>query len=352
MTTILEAKPTEYPVMETKMRTRITGLLFRRDVVLVLGILIVGALSTALHPDFLASGNISFMLADSVAIMVVATGQTMVVVTRGIDLSVSPILGIAAIAIGFPAQNHNLSIYAAIVLVLVIGAVLGAGNGFLVAVVGIPPIIATLATLSVYGGMQFIFSGGNEVNQIPNSYTVLGGNDIVPGVPWLILVGAAIVGLATVFLTKTSTGRAIFTVGDNEQAAFNAGIRVRRITFLTYVLCGLFAGIGGFIYLCHTGSADSTSGSDTNVNLMSIAAALIGGAALTGGRGSPIGAALGSIFLSVALTAMVFARIDPIWQPAGVGALILLAVVTDRKQKRDLSSMVTKKAKTQAMATP
>jgi ribose/xylose/arabinose/galactoside ABC-type transport system permease subunit len=308
----------------------VTRALRRRDTQLLLAMLAVGGASSALHPGFASSSNISFMLADSVITMVLAVGQTIVVIGRGIDLSVAPVLGIAAVGAGFPAQDHNLNIFVALVLVLLIGTGLGMGNGVLVAVAGVPPIIATLATLTIYGGLQFIITSGNEVVSVPSTYEALGSNALLPDVPWLILVGAAVVLSAHCFLTRTTTGRAVFAVGSNASAAFRAGIPVRRTIFLTYVLSGMLAGLAGLVYLCHTGSADATTGTDTNVNLTSIAATLIGGTTLLGGRGRPLGSALGAVFLSVALTAMVFARVPPIWEPAGVGVLILLAVVTER----------------------
>src|ERR1700678_2188323 len=305
------------------------NLMRKRELQLVLAILAVGALSGAFHPDFLASSNISFILADSVSTMIVAVGQTVVVIGRGIDLSVSPILGLAAIGVGFPAQDHNLNIGLALLFVLLIGTALGIGNGILVSVIGIPPIIATLAMLTIYGGLQFVFSGGEEVVNIPNGYGNIGNANVLPGVPWVILIGAAVVALAYLFLAKTVTGRSIYAVGNNSDAAFRAGVPVRRIIFLTYVVSGCLAGLGGLIYLCHVGSADSTTGSDTNVNLMSIAATLIGGTTLLGGRGGPVGSALGAVFLSEALQAMIASRVPAIWEPAGVGVLILIAVVAE-----------------------
>jgi ribose/xylose/arabinose/galactoside ABC-type transport system permease subunit len=294
---------------------------------LLLAILLVGGVSTALHPNFGSASNISFMLADSVTTMVLAVSQTVVILGRGIDLSVAPVLGIAAIGVGFPAQDHHLNILLALLFVLLIGTALGVGNGFLVAVVGIPPIITTLATLTIYGGLQFIFTSGQEVVSIPTSYNNLGSADVVPGVPWLLVIGAAVVAGAYLMLTRTVAGRSVYAIGNNADAAFRAGLPVRRVIFATYVISGALAGLAGLIYLCHTGSADATSGTDSNLNLTSIAAALIGGTTLRGGRGNPVGGALGAVFLSVALTAMVFARIPPIWEPAGVGVLILLAVM-------------------------
>ncbi len=297
----------------------------------MVAILALFALCTALHPQFGVSSNIAFILADSVTIMIVATGQTIVVLGRGIDLSVSPVLGIAVIGIGFPAQDHNLNIWLALLFALLIGAGLGIGNGFLVSVVGIPPIIATLATLTIYGGWQFIICGGESVVNVPAAYSNFGNANLLPVVPWLLVVGVAAVAAAYVFLTRTITGRSIYAIGNNADAAFRAGIPVRRILFTTYVICGFLAGLAGFIYLCQIGSATSTTGSDSNTNLMSIAATLIGGTTLLGGRGGPVGSALGAVFLSEALQAMISFRINELWDPAGVGVLILIAVVADRK---------------------
>ncbi len=306
----------------------------RRETQLVLAMVVVCAISTAIHPYFLTTGNIAFILADAVSTMLLAVGQTVVILGRGIDLSVAPILGLAAVAVGFPAQNSNLPLVAALFIVLALGIALGIGNGLLVAVVGIPPIIATLATLTVYGGLQFIVSNGNQVDTLPSAYTTLGSADLLPGIPWLIVIGLVVVGAFSAFLRYTVTGRSIYALGNNADAAYRAGIPVKRLLFLTYVISGMLAGLAGLVYLCHTGTADSTTGTDTSVQLTSIAAALLGGTSLTGGRGGPLGGALGAVFLSLALTSMVFLRIPPIWEPAGVGLLILLAIVGERRRHR------------------
>ena len=307
------------------------GMLRRREVQLLVAILGLFAVCTALHPQFGVSSNIAFILADSVTVMIVATGQTIVVLGRGIDLSVSPVLGIAVIGIGFLAQDHNLNIWLALLLAVLIGAGLGMGNGFLVSVVGIPPIIATLATLTIYGGWQFIICGGESVVSVPAAYNNFGNANLLPVVPWLVVIGVGVVAATYFFLTRTVTGRSIYAVGNNADAAFRAGIPVRRILFTTYVICGFLAGLAAFIYLCQIGSATSTTGTDSNTNLMSIAATLIGGTTLLGGRGRPVGSALGAVFLSEALQAMISFRINELWDPAGVGVFILIAVVADRK---------------------
>lgn len=311
-------------------RIRLGAVFARRELQIVLAIVVVAGISTVLHPDFLAPGNIAFMLADAVATILLAIGQTIVILGKGIDLSVAPILGINAVVVGLQAQNHNLPLIAGLGIAVGLGVALGVGNGILVSVAGLPPIIATLATLTVYGGLQFILSNGLQVDTLPNAYAALGSADLAPGIPWLIVIAAGFVAAGSFMLNRTVFGRAIYAVGNSAEASFRAGIPVKRVLFCTYVLSGLLAGIAGLVYLCHTGTADSTTGSDSNVELTSIAASLIGGTSLLGGRGGPLGSALGAVFLSVALTAMVFARIPPIWEPAGVGVLILLAIVFDR----------------------
>jgi len=321
--------------------------LLRREILLVLAMVAV-ALASGLHESaFLTRSNLSFVAADAAATAVLAVGQTIVLLTRGIDLSVAPILGLSAVVVGFLGQNHNLPLGIGVVVSLAVGLGLGVGNGFLIAVTGLPPIISTLGTLSVYGGLQFVVCNAwspHTVVNIPNSYVNFGNDNAFNGLAWLVVIAAAITAVVAVVLRHTRFGRSLYAIGDDAEAAYRAGIRVRLVLFCAYAACGLLAGFAGLIYLVHTGSADSTTGTDTSVNLISIAAALIGGTTLTGGKGGVVGSALGAVFLSLALTAMVFAGIDPIWEPAGVGALILLAVVSDRRRGGTGSGALTRSA--------
>jgi ribose/xylose/arabinose/galactoside ABC-type transport system permease subunit len=321
----------------TARRSAALRLLVHRGTLLVLAMVAIALASGAHESAFLTRSNLSFIVADAAATAILAVGQTVVLLGRGIDLSVAPILGLAAVAVGFPAQNHGLPLAAAVPIALLVGAVLGVVNGLLVAVAGLPPIIATLGTLSVYGGLQFVVcnaSPPHTVVNIPNSYVAFGNANVFNGLQWLVVIAAAVTAVVAIVLRYTAFGRAVYAVGDNAAAAYRAGIRVRLVLFSTYVVSGLLAGLAGLIYLVHTGSADSTTGTGTSVQLLSIAAALIGGTALTGGKGGAVGSALGAVFLSLALSAMVFAGIDPIWEPAGVGAFILLAVISDRRPRR------------------
>ncbi len=324
---LLSARPAG--VGQRSARRTLSRLLAMRELQLVLVTVVIFAITTAHASTFISAGNISFLLADAMAVAVIAVGQTIVVLTRGIDLSVAPILGTAALAVGFLAQNHNLTPLEGLPLALAIGAAMGLGNGFMVALAGIPPIIATLGSLAIYSGVQAIVAHSQEVVTLPPAYFNLGNGDAINGIPYLALIGAGVAIAFALILWRTRFGRSIYAVGNNAEAARRAGINVSRVTVSSYVLCGALAGLGGLIFLAHVGSADSTTGTDSNIQLTAIAATLIGGTTLTGGKGGVIGSFLAAIFLEVALAALVEFRLNPIWEPAGVGVMILLAVLAD-----------------------
>jgi len=307
-------------------------LLRRREILVTAVIVIVVAASTAAHPYFWASGNIAFIFADSVVIAFLALGESFVMIGRGIDLSVGAIMGLSAIIVGFQIQNHNMTLLPAVGLGLVVGLVFGLGNGLLVGWVRLPPIIATLGTLSVYSGLEFVITNGNQVDTIPSSITNLGSDTVLPGIPVILLLTLPFVLISAYVLRYTAFGRSIYAVGDDAEAAYRAGIGVQRTLFGTYLISGALSGLGGVAYLIYTSGASSTTG--INDNLTAIAAAIIGGTALTGGVGGAVGPFVGSVFLTVTLTAMSFAHVADVWQPAGVGVLVLLAVVYDSRARR------------------
>jgi len=306
-------------------------LLRRREVLVTAVIVIVVAASTAAHPYFWASGNLAFIFADSVVITFLALGESFVMIGRGIDLSAGAVMGLSAIVVGFRIQNHGMTLLPAVVLGAGVGVALGLGNAMLVGVVRLPPIIATLGTLSVYSGLEFVVTNGNQVDTIPSSITNLGSHTVLPGIPVILLLTLPFVLISAWVLRYTVFGRSVYAVGDDAEAAYRAGIGVQRVVFLTYVISGLFAGLGGVAFLIYTSGASSTTG--VNDNLTAIAAAIIGGTALTGGVGGAFGALVGSVFLTVTLTAMSFAHVSDVWQPAGVGVLVLLAVVYDSRSR-------------------
>ncbi len=329
MATAKDVETASPPAHEARTKPRWTWLLRRREILVSAVIVVVVAASTAAHPYFWASGNIAFIFADSVVITFLALGESFVMLGRGIDLSVGAIMGLSAIVVGFRIQDHGMTLLPAVALGAAVGLVLGLGNALLVGVVRLPPIIATLGTLSVYTGLEFVVTNGNQVDTIPSSITNLGSNTVLPGIPVILLLTLPFVLVSAWVLRYTSFGRSLYAVGDDAEAAYRAGIGVQRVLFSTYLISGLLSGLGGVAFLIYTSGASSTTG--INDNLTAIAAAIIGGTALTGGVGGAIGPFVGSVFLTVTLTAMSFAHVADVWQPAGVGVLVLLAVVYDSR---------------------
>jgi len=325
--------PTTSPPAEPRSRP-VRGAVRHRSIQLIIAMLLLSVVVGAFHPGFVARGNIEFIMLDCVVLGLIALGQTFVIISRGIDLSVAPIMGLTAVVTGLMATRDALPLGTAVLLSLAIGLVLGAVNGLLVSVVRIPPIIVTLGTLGLFGGLQFLYTDGDQVTDVPAGYATFGNATLVPGLPRPVVLLVALTLVCWLVLRYTSFGRNVFAVGNNERAARAAGIPVRLTVFGVYLVSGLLAGFAGLVYIAHTAAATATTGTAENVQLQSIAAVLIGGTAISGGRGGVLGSVLGSLFLSLVLTALVFSGVPAIWNTAGEGVLILVAVLLEARLSR------------------
>jgi ribose/xylose/arabinose/galactoside ABC-type transport system permease subunit len=299
-----------------------------REVTLLVATFVVIFGVGLLRPSFMSFSNLEFMVLSSVVLGLVGISQTFVIMTRGIDLSVSAVLGLSAMVFGLLSTTNEMPVWEALPLCMVMGAVLGCFNGFLVAWAKIPPIIATLGTYSLYGGLTFIYSNGLQVDQVSQDFANFGNANLIPGLPVPTPVIALLIVsiLAWFVLNHMKFGRTILAIGNNASAAYNAGISVRRTLLGVYTISGALAAFSGLIFVAYTGSATATTGTGDHVELQSIAVALIGGTAIAGGRGNLAGTVIGSVFLSVVITALVFLQVPAIWYSAGEGAMILIAV--------------------------
>jgi ribose/xylose/arabinose/galactoside ABC-type transport system permease subunit len=305
-----------------------------REITLIVAAIVVLLAVGAINHRFVSIENIRFMVLNSVVLSLLALGQTWVIATKGIDLSVAPVMGLTAVVTGLLAQSNGLPLIGAVGIALVIGLVLGTINGLLVARLTIPPIIVTLGTYSIYSGLIFIYSNGTQVDQVPAAYAAF-GNGIISSwlpIPIPVLLLAAVLFLCWFTLGHTLFGRAVLAIGNNAVAAYNAGVSVMSTQIRVYVISGVLAALAGLVFVCYTGSATVTTGTGDHVELQSIAVALIGGTAIAGGRGNMIGTVLGGLFLSVILTALVFLHVPPIWYSAGEGAMILITVTLGMRQ--------------------
>jgi ribose/xylose/arabinose/galactoside ABC-type transport system permease subunit len=293
---------------------------------LVVTLLAFSAFVWLQSPQYLSASNVTNILRNAVFIFIVGAFSTYVLVSGGLDLSVGSVFLVGAIAvanfivIGIPVPI-------AILLAILLGALCGAINGVLVNYVNIPAFIVTLGMLYVARGLATFVTGGRPIAPLPAQFSAIGQGDIA-GLPLLILY-ALIVGIvAHVVLEYTPIGWAIRAIGGKREAARAAGIDVRGISVLVYILSGMSAAFAGLLMSARLGSGQPSVGS--GFELQVISAVIIGGTSLFGGLGSVLGTALGALVLSTLGNGLVLLRIDPILQNVMVGCIIVAAVAIDQ----------------------
>jgi len=272
----------------------------------------------------------------SVAIMaLLAIAQTLVILTRNIDLSVGAVVGFTAYFVGYQlSQNQEITPLVAILMAIGDGALMGGFNGFLVAFCGIPSIIVTLGTMALYRTLLVEYSDAQTVLTVnlPQWLLDIPRVNILSfdGLNLRLMVGVmiAIVILFQLFLRYTSFGRKIYAVGSNPEAASNSGFPNRKIIFITFILCGALAGLSGFMYLARFGNITVVAG--LGLELKSVAAAVVGGVNIFGGSGSIFGSVLGAILIDLLENSLIrWLQISEFWRDAMLGILILASVAAD-----------------------
>jgi len=276
-------------------------------------------------PAMLSGENIVDLLQNLVVISLLTLGILIVIIARGIDLSIGAIMGFVTLFVSKLA-TLGWPLWTLILAGLVAGLIAGAINGLLVTIVKLPPIIATLGTLSIYAGLMYVITKGQWMTNLPKHLTVLGNFEIL-GIPGRMVILAVVIVIVLLFLQFSVPGRYIYAVGNNPHAAKLAGISERPIVFLTYVIAGLLAATAGILYVSYTGFSTPTTGVD--MQMKAIAAAVIGGTSVFGGRGTAIGGVLGALLLVLISSCLVFYHLPAIWNKAAEGLIILIAVVAD-----------------------
>ncbi len=300
-----------------------------REAGLTFFILILVSVVTISTPSFLSIVNLRNILLNISILAIVAIAQMIVILTRGIDLSVGSMIGLTAMMVAFIAKQYpNLPVIVSVVLGMALGAVLGTFNGLIITFGKVPPIIATLGTLSVYRGLVFFYSAGSWVNayEFPANFDRL-AKGVLLGLPYLVFYAVLIGVLAYYFLKYTRTGRDIYAVGSNLEAAQLSGIRPQRVIFLVYLISGIVCGLCGVLWASLYESAQTNTA--LGFELQTVAAAVVGGVSISGGVGTVPGVFLGTLLLGIVDNALTLSNISPFWQLAVQGLLILIAVVTD-----------------------
>ncbi|MGN6465872.1 MAG: ABC transporter permease [Rhizobiaceae bacterium] len=315
-------------------------LLKYRELVLALILAVAVAAIGFYQPVFVEWDNLSDMFTETSVLFMMALAQMVVILTRGIDLSVAANLALSGFLAALVSQYYpGVPLVLMILVGVLSGLVLGMANGALVAVLGIPPIVVTLGTLAVYRGMIIIIAGGDQVNasEMGASFQAF-PKDLFLGLTTPIWIAIVVSALFWVFLNFTRTGRGLYAVGGNPVAARYCGIDQGWQEFLAYSISGAVSGLCGYLWVARYGVAYSEIANGYELTV--IAACVIGG-----GVGTVPGALLGALFLGIVNTALPVLQITPFWQMAISGAVILAAVVINARAERRPDKLILPEAR-------
>lgn len=294
------------------------------------GLIALVVVMAVLSRDFLNGQNLLNVGVQASVTAILAFGVTFVIVSAGIDLSVGSVAALSATVVAWAATSEGLPVWSAVLLGLAVGAGAGLVSGALVAYGRLPAFIATLAMLSVGRGLALVISGGSPI-AFPSSVGRLG--DTIGGwlpVPVLVMVVMGLI--AALVLARTYTGRAMFAIGGNEEAARLSGIDVKRRKLVVYALSGLFAAVAGIVLAARLTSAQPQAAA--GYELDAIAAVVIGGASLSGGSGKASGTLIGALILAVLRNGLNLLSVSAFWQQVATGLVIALAVLLDTLRRR------------------
>ncbi|MHA3976726.1 ABC transporter permease [Halovulum sp. GXIMD14794] len=315
-----------------------------REAILLGALLALLALIASRFPGFIAPANLGNVFNDTAPLIILALGQTVVILTRCIDLSVAANLALTGMVVAMlNAAMPGVPVPVVLLIALTLGAAMGALNGLLVWKLSIPPIVVTLGTMTIYRGLIFVISGGEWVNahEMSAAFTGFPRAEVL-GIPMLSWIAIAVAALFFLMVARTPLGRAFYAVGGNPNAAVYAGIDVGRTQFWAFVISGALAGLTGYLWVARYSVAyvDIAGGFELEV----VAACVIGGISIAGGAGTVLGAILGALFLGVVKNALPVVNILPFWQLAISGGAIVIAVAFNARANRSKGRIILKRA--------
>jgi rhamnose transport system permease protein len=333
---------------------RITVAAFRlREIGIVIALGVAITFFSVRAENFLTVGNWQDIATNVAMVGVVAVGETMVVLTRNIDLSVGSIVGLSAyISANTLVDHHGTPIALIAMLAMAVGLACGVFNGLLVAVGRVPAIIATLATLAIYRGLAFEATGGGGDNisafQLPANFLDLAARKPL-GIPMLAWIALVVAVLGAVTLRWAPWGRDFYAIGSNPDAARLAGIRVGRRVIAAFAVCGALAGLGGFMFAARFASVDAVAGRGFELDV--VTAVVIGGVNVFGGSGTVLGAVLGALLVATIQDGFTLLKISEFWKIFFNGAAIVAAVTIDALITQRLQDVLRRRRRAEVLAT-
>lgn len=308
---------------------RFEALLRARELGIAIVIVLVVAITGLNNHYFLDSQSIQQLLSGAALIALLSVGETLVIITRNVDLSVGSTVGLSAYIVGDLFKHAHIAVVTGFVVGIAIGAVVGAVNGLVTTVLRVPSLVVTLAMLYVIRGVDGVIVNGHTIDpdSIPHAFTAVGYQTLF-GVPWLAIIVVVVVAIAGYAMRTFRASRDLYAIGSNPEAAALAGIPAGRRVFSAFVISGTLAGLAGTLFLALHAQVDNSGG--LGYELTVVAAVVVGGVAIFGGSGTVVGAALGALLLNTINQALVASKVSSFWNQAVAGALLLAAIAFDR----------------------
>jgi len=313
---------------------RVQHVLHANPILGPLAVLVVAIIAFAIvNGRFLSAANLGLVLQQVTVIATIALGQTLIILTAGIDLSAGAIAVFTSILMANMAVKLGVPGIVAIIIGLILGTLMGAINGLLVTRINLPPFIVTLATLSIYFSLNSVVSRSETIrgSDMPSIMTATGNNAFRIGgfsLTWGTIIMLLLFAIFFYSLGSTSWGKHVYATGDDVEAARLAGIRTDRVLLSVYLVAGLIYAIGAWVLMGRLASASPNVGTEYNLN--SITAVVLGGTSLFGGRGLVLGTLVGALIVGVFQNGLQLAGVDVVWQGTAIGLLVLIAVALDQ----------------------
>ena len=320
------------------------NLLKNREAQLAAVIVLMLVLIAFVNPDFIAPSNLVSVYTESSILIILALAQMLVVLTRCIDLSVAANVALTGMVVAMiNSQYPELALPLVIAAGVVLGTLLGMINGLMVWKLGIPAIVVTLGTMSIYRGIVFLISNGEWVNahEMSSAFINTPRTEIF-GVQGFAIISLLIIAAVYIFTEKRPLGREMYAAGNSPTAAFYTGIDVGRTQFWAFTISGMLSGLCGYLWISRYAVAyvDVALGFELQV----VAACVIGGVSIMGGIGTVLGCVLGALFLGVINNALPVIGISPFWQMAISGSVIVIAVIANSRAERKVGRIILRKA--------
>lgn len=302
---------------------------YMSELTTVIALIILMAVITIINSNFLTANNLLNLLLQVTSNALIAFGMTFVILTGGIDLSVGSILALSS-ALTAGLLGSGMPITLAILISLILGCILGMMNGLLISYGKLAPFIVTLATMTIFRGATLVYTNGNPITKGLSDtflFQFLGQGYIV-GIPFPVIIMFIVFIVLYVLLHKTAFGKSVYAIGGNEKAAYISGVKLNKVKIIIYSISGIMASISGLIITSRLSSAQPTAGASYEMD--AIAAVVLGGTSLSGGKGRILGTLIGALIIGVLNNGLNIIGVSAFWQQVVKGVVILIAVLIDR----------------------